>query len=285
MVEVLENLITIRDDKGVPRVQLGKYNDNKYGLKITDSKGKNTVLDERGILQIWQEGRTDNVDKSNPLELNIFIPKNTLSIHQTLLRFKLLPFRAYSKATKDDGYTSDSTSWDGGNYTSTDSGGGVSTSTQSSNHKSDTTGKAYYDGGMVSTQSSNNHEHNYYLVKSHEHTFSLPSHDHNFSIPNHNHNVSIGGHSHSFTVASHNHDIDYGIYKDSGKASGVKVLINGVDRTIDISGSSLINENKNDLNITKFMNIGKWNTISLSSNSLGRIDSTIFTQALIGFDI
>jgi hypothetical protein len=47
------------------------------------------------MLQSWQEGRADNVDNNMPLVLNIYIPLNTDSITQAVLRFRLLNFRAY----------------------------------------------------------------------------------------------------------------------------------------------------------------------------------------------
>src|SRR5699024_5723189 len=79
------NLLTIQDRNEVVRLKLGEYASNRFGLQLFNKSGKDIVLDENGILQTWQDGRSDNVDSSNGLRLYIYLPSDTLSIRQARL--------------------------------------------------------------------------------------------------------------------------------------------------------------------------------------------------------
>ena len=124
------------------------------------------------------------------------------------------------------------------------------------------------------------HKHNISLP-SHTHSFSVPSHSHMLSVPSHSHMVDIPSHSHSFTVPSHSHPIQHGIYK-STYARQLSVHINGVNRDYELGGK--FNVDRHDLNITPYLVKGQWNTIDLYSSQLGRIDATVFVQALMGYN-
>lgn len=39
---------------------------------------------------------------------------------------------------------------------------------------------------------------------------------------------------------------------------------------------------QNGINIAQYLSTGQWNTIELGSTRLGRIDATVFVQALMG---
>lgn len=302
VVEILENLLTIRDDEGRTRVQLGNYSNGKYGLKIMDKSGNQTILDEDGMLQIWQEGRTDNVDANNKLELYLYIPKSTLSIRKSILRFKRLPFRTYSKATSFKG-SSDKVSDDGGYkhiYNSTDDGGYkyVSDTTEYEKRRVETThsmdnvdGKNIYPDCSVKDINGNvlyGQVHGgIYYVNHHEHEIDIPGHDHEFeiNIPDHQHEfeVTIPNHHHEVNI-SHEHDIVYGIYKSTSPYR-VKVYVNGLDRTSDLGGSySGFTSDEDNLDITRWLSRGKWNKVELTSDKLGRIDASVFVEAFIGFN-
>src|SRR5690606_24873625 len=133
------NLLTIKDRNEVVRLRLGEYSTNRFGLQLMNRTGKEVILDEMGMLQTWQEGRTDNVDQSHGLTLYVYLPPETLSVRRALLNFRLLPFRSYSSTTESGGQTvatsksggsvSRSTASGGGRTTTTKSGGGTSRST------------------------------------------------------------------------------------------------------------------------------------------------------------
>jgi hypothetical protein len=79
----------------------------------------------------------------------------------------------------------------------------------------------------------------------------------------------------------HVHDIVYGIYEGTA-SSKVTVKINGVDRTSALGGGTGFDVDKDNLDITPYLQVGQWNVIELGSGTLGRIDSTVFIQALMG---
>lgn len=262
--EIRGNLLTVKDTDEMVRVKLGEYAEGKYGLELRSKANNSVVLDENGMLQTWQEGRTDNVDATNPLTLYIYIPEETISIKKALLRFKLLNFRAYSKGTASGGGYSSTTDSGGGIYTATEGGGGVI----------DTTGDTGIDviyGWSQTEPAGDGHSHMMRTVQGHKHAITLPNHTHNFNVPSHSHGVYI---------PSHTHNIEYGIYK-STSASQISIHINGVNRDIELGGK--FSTDKTNLDITPYLTIGQWNVIDLYSSQLGRIDATVFVQALMGY--
>lgn len=275
ILSILGDQIVITDNNDVVRTRLGQYATGKYGLQLMNSSGDEVVLDETGMLQTWQQGYADNVDSAHPISINIYIPTNALSVKQCILRFKLLAFRAYSKSTMSAGSGTVTSSSGGYVSTSTSSGGGSTTTSAAENYISGTYGHDHGipDGTMIDTIPNSAYSgESVIFVKSgqHNHTVNLPSHSHNFTVPSHSHNVSI---------PSHTHDISYGIY-EGGTPSGVGIVINGTDRTTDLGGSWSID--MDNLDITSYLSIGQWNTIELSSSSIGRIDATIFIQTFMG---
>lgn len=262
------NLLTIKDRNDLKRVLLGEFESNKFGIKILNEDGTAVILDNEGMMQTWQDGRTDNVDVNNPLILNVYLPKNTRSINEANLSFKLLPFRSYSKGLTNEGDTIVSSTSSGGGSTtvnSTSSGGGGMTTTSG-----DSGIDVKYD--MAQTEEAAGHKHMYRTVIGHKHAIEIPDHTHDFvvNIPNHTHNFSVN-------IPPHTHDIQHGIYT-STSATGVGVIINGVDRTSYLGGKFY--SDKADLDITDFLNTG-WNEINLTSERLGRIDANIFIQAFL----
>lgn len=262
------NLLTIKDRNDLKRVLLGEFDSNKFGIKILNEDGSAVILDNEGMMQTWQDGRTDNVDTNNPLIINVYIPKNTRSIYESNLSFKLLPFRSYSKGLTHEGDTIVSSTSSGGGSTtvnSTSSGGGGTTTTSG-----DSGIDVKYD--MAQTEEAAGHKHMYRTVIGHKHAIEIPDHTHDFvvNIPNHTHNFSVN-------IPPHTHDIQHGIYT-STSATGVGVIINNVDRTSNLGGKFY--SDKADLNITDFLDTG-WNEIKLTSERLGRIDANIFIQAFL----
>lgn len=296
------NLLTVKDNTGLSRVQLGEYDttNQKYGLKIVNKTGTATILDQDGILQTWQEGRTDNVDANNPLVLNIYIPPETISIRKAILRFKLQNFRAYETGAASGG---------GASVTSNSQTVTVETFTQNGgiDYWTDASGYEFvpgYTGDYVVGSGAHNHS---YTFGGHNHTVTINgiqyatgygmrnvtittttdgdhthgtyNHGHHIVAPPHTHNVTLSPHSHYISIPAHTHPIIYGIYTSTMPAN-ITININGTDRTTTLGGS--FNSDQSNINIAPYLVIGQWNTISLGSSQLGRIDASIFIQAFLG---
>lgn len=212
-----------------------------------NADGSAVILDNEGMMQTWQESRVDNVDENNPLVINIYLPKNTWSVNESILSFKLLPFRSYSKGLSSSGENIIST---------TSSGGGASTTT------SGDSGIDVRYGDSI-TEEADGHRHMFKMVIGHKHKIDIPNHTHDFSV----------------NIPPHSHDIQHGIFT-STTATGVGVIINGVDRTSYLGGK--FRTDKVDLDITDFLNVASWNEIKLTSERLGRIDASVFIQAFMG---
>lgn len=259
-VQVLDNL-------NRERVRIGNYAEGKYGLLIKDSTGSKTLLDEAGLLQTWQEGRADNVDSTHPLVLNVFLPTNTRSVNQAILRFRLEPFRTHSKGVSA---ASSTVGTSGSSSKSTTDGGG--------NHRHQ---MMEYMGTVGETTYNNTQAYDFlcgdssggsgatFYIKSPGGYRDLYTRG---ASGTHAHGMD---HNHSVTIPAHDHDLEYGIF-ESTSPTGVTVGVNGVT----VGGP--YNIDQNNIDITSNLIVGQWNTIELSSTRLGRIDATVFIQALMG---
>lgn len=308
VVNISGNLISIYDKSGNKIVDLGEYASNTYGLMLYDDDG-NVLIGREGLLNTYQDTVQENVDYYHPLILRAFIPENTKSIYKAYVRITLENFRAYSRgakssaqqtrSTSDGGYRASTTSSSPSQSRSTDSGGGsyISESTDVDGWWSGTDGHdhgitpytrlAIYDGteevlssdgkkkvsclrgggGWETFVPSGQHKHDVRI--------NIPNHSHEFTIPSHSHGFEVPYHSHEFTIPSHSHDIEYGIYEGT-RASNVYLRVNNT-----LVGGAY-NSNMDAIEITPFLAIGAWNTITLSSTTLGRINASIFVQALMG---
>lgn len=267
--------IQVLDNLSRERVQLGNWAVGRYGLRVTDTSGNRTVLDDQGILQTWQDGRCDNIDNGKPLRLRVFIPRETNVVYKALLRLYMEAFRAYSKGA----------SYGGSTYTSTSSGGGqyVGRTTDYAGEQSSTTHTmADVQGGMQTVYTKTSAGIDYgrwidiYQTTHHEHRYAFGSHAHDASI-------SINDHSHSVQTGSHAHDLEYGIYEDSSVGKNMEIFINGSDRTAALTGSGYMQYTQPELVITPYLAKGQWNTIEIRSSGRARVDASIFIQALIQF--
>lgn len=268
----------------------------RFGLNVKAQDGATTLLDDRGLLQTWQEGRADNVQSNYPLVLNIYLPPETRSIRRALLRFRRQNFRAYSTGAAS-----------GGGHTTPSGGGSTSGSsslqtTMSADEQIDITGYRLEYGPEVDNTASeyaaaDNHNHGisegtqlalygggyvtYHTFSGDDHAHSLYPHSHYYEAYGHSHGMN---HYHStpdhyHTVLDHTHPINYGIYV-STLPTNITIKINGVDRTSELGGP--FSSDQVNLNISQYLTIGQWNTIELGSSQLGRIDATVFIQALMG---
>ena len=247
----------------------------KYGHRIWAPDGSTVMLDSDGIMQTWQESQADNLDKDDPLTLNIYLPTQTKRIQRALLRFLLLNFRAYSKGNASGG---------GDTVTSAD-GGGTTSSQDSTNeiwtYGSGTTADMMHTAGSHghTLQDHNHEEHDGFPTGYNSSGIqSAGGHGHVLDRHRHPHAHTISDHTHEVDIPNHTHGINYGIYK-STTAQNITIKINGVDRTAALGGP--FNSDQSNINIAPYLSAGQWNTIELGSTRLGRINAVIFIQALM----
>ena len=306
VVNISGNLISIYDKNGKKIVDLGEYANDTYGLMLYDESG-NVLIGKEGLLNTWQDTVQENVDNIHPLVLRVFIPENTKSIYKAYVRFTLENFRAYSKSAKSVGSRTYTSSSGGGDVVTTDEGGRIYDSTEDGGGEyiTATTDTQYEEGA-----DSRGHDHGLdsgvqlaiyggqakldngtYVIernsgqpyvtwrKSGYHThpvdFRIDPHSHRIRVDGHSHRVHIDDHEHDIYIEGHSHEIEYGIYEGS-KASRVYLHVNNT-----LVGGAY-NSNVDAIDITPFLYTGVWNTIVLTSNTLGRINASVFVQALMG---
>ncbi|MFZ3171976.1 MAG: phage tail protein [Carboxydocellales bacterium] len=283
--KLIDSGLVVYDNAPTPvkRVHLGQYQAGKFGLLLIDPTGSQTILDDNGILQSWQEGQAENVDATHPLTLNLYIPPETKVFKKAILRFKLAKYRAY-----ETGAASGGGSTSGSSSASTSANGyeniEVTNYVFSSGPDVDYTRSEYadadtHDHGIatgVELAKAGGGSVMYYAFSGSSHVHWLPPHVHNYSAYGHSH-----GMAHTHQISNHTHAIDYGIY-EGATATGVTIKINGIDRTAALGGGIGFTTDQANLNIAAYLTKGAWNTIELGSTSLGRIDATAFIQAMMG---
>ena len=263
--------VQVLDNQARERVQMGNWASGRYGLKLTDASGNRTILDDNGIMQSWQDGRCDNADPGHPLKFSVYLPKETARLYKASLRIYLESFRAYSKALTTQSAKYPST--ESGGYqnasTTSDSGGGDYGTTHGAADVDMRSNRYYVQGGSGGYVDVNQ---TYY----HEHKLSIDPHTHDVDI-------TIEAHTHDFTIPGHSHEIVYGIYEESNSDNRMEIFINGSDRTSALTGSGYFSSDQEDLDVTNYLEKGRWNVIEVKTSKRMRIDATIFIQALLNY--
>jgi hypothetical protein len=195
------------------------------------------------------------------------------------LAFSLEKFRAYSTAASSGG---GQTSSSGGSVNTTSAAGGEQTKTSGDGGVEVTWGTAYTGSigdhnhsGEVTA--GGGHSHDFQRVTGHKHNVTIDDHTHSITIGSHTH--SIGDHTHS--VSNHTHGLTYGIYESVSTASGCKIYVNSILR-LDNGGAGYSTD-QNNLLLTNWIVPG-WNTIEISSGTLGRIDASVYIKSFVGTD-
>lgn len=94
-IDLDNNIMQIADNLGHNRVLLGEYEPGKFGIQIKDSVNNRTLLDDKGLLNSWQENMTENFDSNHPAKLKFYLPPNAGEIIDLKLSFSLEKFRSY----------------------------------------------------------------------------------------------------------------------------------------------------------------------------------------------
>lgn len=158
VVDLDNNVMRVADDLGHNRVLLGEYETDKFGIQIKDSVNNRTLLDDKGLLNSWQQNLAENFDSNHPAKLKFYLPPNAGGVISLNLSFSLEKFRSY----EDMIYLLD--------YTSVETG--ISSywkyTASVSDHSHSALGYPGAAGG-----------HNHQVDLSHNHTIDI-SHDHDF---------------------------------------------------------------------------------------------------------
>jgi len=296
------NLLTVKDNTGLARVQLGEYDTTnaKYGLKIVNKTGTATILDQDGILQTWQDSIVDNVDSTHPIQFRFYLPPETLSVRKCKLSISLQNFRAYEQgAASGGGLTSSSAGthshlvfkwtggsiWEGAMQMNTTSAGshthGITTDFPSGTHNHGV--DAYIGTGQhshsISVNSNGDHQHSYYMSKlitmqARKSSFSNDWWNVGIGVPDTPADIytwdSTGEHTHY--ISPHTHDLIFGIYEGT-KPSNVTIKLDG---NVVKTG---INSDVQDIDIP--VSTTGWHVIEIASDALGRISASLFIQAFM----
>lgn len=294
-----EKGITIKDQYGNDRLQIGQWDGKHYGIRMNTPSGERTILDERGILQVWQDSKTDNISNSYPMRFNVYIPQDTREIYDVMLRYYVSKYRACLRSTQSGGgesLTESSYSGQGTYYIGNPSGIQSNTRTEygGDSYLRPKTGTAEqwtesdFPFGPVKDSEHNHgvkpgtnlmYRDNYGNQQTiswrqsgrHYHTYDI-SHTHYFNLPTHSHYTKI-------ITSDHTHPPVYGVV-EVYEAPNIRLTVNG-SYVGTYSGYS--NASGIDINIKKYVSTG-WNTIEFSANGNTRVDATVFNRVLVGFD-
>jgi phage minor structural protein len=126
-----------------------------------------------------------------------------------------------------------------------------------------------------------NHSHSV-NIPSHTHSVTIPSHTHTVTIPNHSHDIDIPDHSHSITLPNHTHDIEHGIYKLSEIPTSVVIKVDGnVVPVTTTNGSNIDLIPYLSKDSSGRINRGQWHEVTITPNTLGRVNANIISRLFI----
>ena len=100
VIDLDNNIMKVADDAGMVRVFLGEYEPNKFGIRIRDPVNNNTILDDKGLLNSWQQNMAENFDSNHSAKLKFYLPTNAGNILDLKLSFSLERFRDYIDVLK-----------------------------------------------------------------------------------------------------------------------------------------------------------------------------------------
>ena len=272
----IRDKITETDTIGRERVFLGIENgEAKLRLvnEVTNELGEvipQTVLSESGNQILDNSSMADNLDGENPFEIPYRIGGEVTEIRKATLSIYAQQFRAYEKGASSSGQVTSTSGASSSTTTqsapATTSGASTSTTTTTATMGSSASVGLQTSSPIGSTFEGHTH------VLSTEAINTITDHTHNMEhtheIPSHTHNME---HTHSIEIEGHTHDIIYGIYK-STLPTNMSVYVN------DELVVSNLNGNYNEVDITKYLVLGKENKIKITSDTLGRIVANVWAK-------
>lgn len=247
--------ITIKDIDGTLKVKIGNLGSGRYGLEIYGTDGNVTVSDQ-GLLSQYTMVMADNVDETHALKFKFFCPE-VISMRQILLSFSLEAFRSYETAVVAE------------------AGGGTKTAEAGGNHNHDIFRLANEDPFPVEMVGN---YYKYYIngYSNFDFAMLLPE---GYQVTNYDvisTYTASGNHQHSVnTTHGHNLQITRGIYEGT-VASNCNVYVNGVLR------AGVFSTDQAGIDLTAYINENAWNTIEISSESVGRISASLYASMFLG---
>lgn len=295
-MEILGNLITIKDNSLKTRVRLGEYDKlkKKYGLQLFDKNGADTVLDEDGIVQRERIMETDNLDKDYPMKMFVPIDKGIREVRTADLYLFPQKFRGYTKGAETYigkvGSSGASSVTSSGASSATSSGSSSSSTTQSGGGGTAYSGQpsiwglsglTQYDSTVHDPYNPGKHLHEFTVslaqggVHVFEHSHTLPTHSHNMYHTHniqHTHNIE---HTHLVDVPAHNHELIHGIFEYNQNPT-LQLFINNEQIGGDIKTDSIIN-------IQPYLKLNYNNLIEIKATGLARVTANLVLKTMASY--
>jgi len=175
----------------------------------------------------------DNAEPGFPAVFEFFVPAGMVNVNEALLRVRLEPYRAFSRAIRGGGGTTQTSTSGGGASTSTAAGGATTQTTTQQATQTPTTSTTNQDTRTTSSEAQRTPTTTTGGVSSPTTTMASivlstirltgaiansqvttagdPPHTHQHQtmpvVPEHGHSVTIAGHSHQVTIPSHQHTV------------------------------------------------------------------------------
>lgn len=264
----------------------------------------------QGATQLYAQSLQVNAAPNDGAELNFFIPQEMRVVNKVVAKIKMESFRAYSKATKGGGASSDTTSGGGGYYGTTEDGGGSYPSTSWEGEKFTTTTPYYLGGESIQSEndSYNWGTHNHGIPRgatwwdfdsggnrkyigqwmpsgahnhgSHDHDVQISGHNHSVTVSSHRHNLDIKPHTHSFSIPDHEHEIVPGIFK-FGNPRYFDVKVNGKMKGRFSTDSWECDLTDYLLDNKKRISRGSWQSVEIIPSDLAYISIDLMLQGFV----
>lgn len=278
LYEISEGGIGKIVDEPIPDSKPIKEFDDTFGhtscYNIKSING-DVMLDDRGMLQTWGDSQAENVGPLHKLKLKFHIPDDVISIKSIKLNFSLEKYRAYSTAAAS-----------GGGDTHTSENGGIHRHLMLEYVSTINDGVSVLkSGGGTVTVHRYNEPRRWFRAGD-----SSGGNGAQLGIESSGGSLQVytkgdsGPHTHDVTIPDHDHPIEYGIYENASLvATGVKVYVDGIDKTSALGGGTGFTSDQANLDLTQWITEkDRWYTIELSSETLGRISAAYIVQLFLG---
>jgi phage minor structural protein len=303
--------------KGKIKLEIGSLGDD-IATTQADMERKIAVNEaySQGSTNLMNFDYNDNADNTHPAVIRFYVPQEAVKINKLDLTFETTEFRTYGGTTEAGGQVSKTTASGGSTTVSTTSASGgsttVSTTSASGGGQTSSENGSHYHrlfvGGNSTSAEFTKRRYFAYLkdqsvatsvnfeadtggdIYTYEaegdHTHNISPHQHNVSvsIPSHQHNVSVSipPHSHGFEIDPHSHPIKHGIFTLDTVPSSVTIKVDG--NTVNYNSTSGDNidlvpylDKDSQGNVLR----GRYHTLEIKPNGLGRINAQVFTQLFL----
>lgn len=233
----------------------------KARLRLRGKNGE-VAISEDGLVNTYCYIYHDDLDKDTPLLFDYPIDEGTFEVRSCKISIHLQKYRMTVKSLSSGGTVS--TTSDGGAVISTTGNGGFYSNTYSSAESVDFGYNTYTSAQSENENGTHVHEYVYGVAK-HSHLVTV-------NIEDHYHTMNIDAHHHEINT-EHNHELEAGIF-EATLPTNCSLYIN------DVLVASGINSNSS-FDVKDYLEIGKDNTIKITSDTLGRIQLSILNKSFV----